>query len=74
MKYRKLVCEAVDGGNEVDVPAIRWYLVLKHYCTSEKVGHQSQDSSVLKTHPGYSSFNGVAKRCGSDTAMAVKVL
>lgn len=67
VKYRKLVCEAVDGGNEVDVPAICWHFVPKYNCTSEKVGHESQDSSVLKTRPGYSGFSSVGKRCDSVT-------
>ena len=67
VKYRNLVCEAVGGGNEVDFPAIHGYLVPKHCCTSEKVGHQGQESTGLKIRPGYRAFGGVGRRCGSVT-------
>lgn len=62
MKYRKLVYEAVDEGNEGDVPAIHQYLIPKHYCTSGEVGLQRRGNNVLETCPDCIRFRDLGKR------------
>lgn len=76
MKDRKLVCEAVDEGNEVAFPAIHRYLIPKHYCTSEEVGTKGETvvywKFILIALVSEVLARGIA-RCLTDKTMPVKL-